>query len=484
MKMEYLKLIVLFIKQKSSKTIHMDVLGSDTIDYVKTKIRDKDGIPIYQQLLSISGKLLDGSSRISEYNTKNEKTIHLILKLGDPMRILILKEWNGEEIIQEVDPTDTIEKVKSKLVNTELIAKCFFSLNELKLEDKLTLADYNIQNLTKLNLKLILNETICISILKQWNDDEIVLKVDSKESIEKIKTLIPNLDSDLISRYSLAFNCQELENQFTLSDYKIQNDSKIILKLNGSIRIIVLKEWNREEIVLEVDLSDTVEKLKSQILPEANGRLFYHNIELEDTHQLCDYKINHESKLNLFLVEKIEVIKEERKIPSAHFLFMIDSSKSMDGKKWQAICKSLKIFFDHFKDSNYAITIIAFANQAKMLVNKLFIKEINLDRLLDLKIIQKTTGINSVYSEAFKLLNNEIFVDLNDKITLLFMTDGNGEYPETELLRLKKSSSEKIKKFWSMGYNSKIKESNFNVLEKINSFLNGELLLEKNNKNS
>ena len=225
---------------------------------------------------------------------------------------------------------------------------------------------------------------------------------------------------------------------------------------------------------------DTIAKVKSTVLLGAESRLFYNNIELEDTHLLCDYNIKHESKLNLFLVEKkIEVIIEPKRIPTAHFLFMIDSSKSIDEKKWQAICKSLKLFFGHFKDSDYEVTIIAFADHASILVNKLFIQEINLDQVLDKENIEKTTGVNSVYSEAFKLLNNQILLDLNGKITILFMTDGNGEYPETELIKLKKTNFEKIKKFWSMGYNSKTKESNFIVLEKINSFLNGELLLEK-----
>lgn len=480
MKMEYLKLMVLFIKPKSSKTIHLDVKGSDTIDFIKTRIRDKDGIPPYQQLLSISGKLLDGNHKISEYNTKNEKTLHLILKLGDPMRILILKEWNGEEIIHEADPSDTIEKVKSSLLSIELIPKSFLLFNQQKLEDKLTLADYNIQNNSKLRLKLILNEIKCIIIVKEWNNDEIELKVGSQETIEKIKTLIPNLDSDLISRYSLTLNSQELENQFTFSDYKIENNSKLILKLNGPIRIVILKEWNKEEIILEVNLLDTIAKVKSTVLLDTESRLFYNNVELEDTHLLCDYNIKHESKLNLFLVEKkIEVIIEPKRIPSAHFLFMIDSSKSIDEKKWQAICKSLKLFFGHFKDSDYEITIIAFADHASILVNKLFIQEINLDLVLDKENLQKTTGVNSVYSEAFKLLNNEILLDLNGKITILLMTDGNGEYPETELIKLKKTNFDKIKKFWSMGYSSKTKGSNFIVLEKINSFLNGELLLEK-----
>ena len=477
MKMEFVKLVILFIKPKSSKTITLDVQGTDTIHYVKSRIREKDGILPFQQLLSLSGKLLEDNNRISDYNTKNDKTLHLILKMGDPMKIIIFKDWNMQETVLEVEPTDTLEKIKSRMQNNELVPKSCFFFNDQKLEDQLTLSHYKVENQSRLVLKL--NETLYLTIFKEWNDEEIVLKVDSFDPTKIIKSQILNMDVDLLERCCLIFNFQELEDEKTLSHYKIQNDSRIKLKLNGPISIQILQEWNKQEIRLEVDPFESIKNVKARVLSDSLSRLFYKNVELDDEHFLCDYEIRHESRLNLFLVEK-EV--ENKKCTDAHFVFLLNSSKSMNGKKWQAVCKSLKIFFNCFINSDFKITIAAFSEHTQLLVSKKYIKDINLEDLLNLNSIQ--TGVNTSYTQAFKFLNDEILTVSNEKISVLLMTNDQGEFPEAELLRLKTHGADKIKKFWSMGYNnSSIKEGNFDNLAKINSFLNGDLLLQKSKKN-
>ncbi|KAM0824859.1 hypothetical protein ACQ4PT_069927 [Festuca glaucescens] len=134
----------IFVKIHDGKTISLEVADSDTINSVKAKIQEKEGIPAGHLRLMYINKLLVGSRTLKDQNIQEEDILDIVFRGIH----IIAKMRSGKSTTLEVESSDTIYSVKAKIFDQTCMApagqRLFFA--DKLLEDGCTLADYNIQN--------------------------------------------------------------------------------------------------------------------------------------------------------------------------------------------------------------------------------------------------------------------------------------------------------------------------------------------------
>jgi ubiquitin C len=235
--------MLVFLKFLAGKSCTLDVEPSDTIEAVKRKILEQEGIEVDHQRLFFHGQPLDEDERLTlaHYEVRNESALHVVVgprRCSGRMRIHV-ETAAGKTLALDVNATDTLASVKDQVKAADRDVASYdegelvlLFVGSQRLADERTLADYNVPAEATLRLRPKMTIYVRMLTCKSVNID-----VQPSDTIECVKYGVMAKEGIPPAQQRIIYRGRPLEDDRTLAEFDIQNESilHLVIRLRGPL---------------------------------------------------------------------------------------------------------------------------------------------------------------------------------------------------------------------------------------------------------
>ncbi len=250
--------IPIFVKTSNGKTITLEVEPSDTIEEVKTKIQEKEGIPPHEQRLIFASKELEDDKTMSYYNVKRENTLHLVVP-----RVTV-KTNSDEFTVSTIKDCCTVRDLKYFIWERKQIPpECQTILRDdrvLDLNDPISPGDV---------VHLQIQQEPVFSVFVADKNSEITsIAVTAQTTVGSIKSMLlkTKISFSIYVGDYLIFNGKKLDDGSSIKDCNIRAGILVnmVYGIDGFNCNVNFPD-KREHVSMKVNSTETVLSLKARL---------------------------------------------------------------------------------------------------------------------------------------------------------------------------------------------------------------------------